>query len=149
MRHPLVTAAALFALAACNTGPPPASPAEAHAPPPAEAPAPTLAPAFEGELVAHGTEPFWNVDIDEARLRFTTPNDRLDFPNAGGRMVGEAAVWESESGGVSLRVTLTERPGCSDGMSDLVYPLAAEVVLGDATYTGCASKRSSRPTEGG
>ena len=60
-----------------------------------------------------------------------------------------AAIWESTAGDKPIKITLREQPGCSDGMSDLKYPLAAEDALGGTTYKGCAAKTSEKPREGG
>lgn len=148
MRPALLTAIALAALAACKGRTLAASPDPSSEPSASPTAATPLPAAFEGELIAHGVEPFWSVEIEANKIRFSTPEGHVDFPNEGGAMVAGKAVWQSARGNETLRVTLTEQPGCSDGMSDLSYPLAAEVVVGEATYQGCASKRSERPTEG-
>jgi uncharacterized membrane protein len=38
---------------------------------------------------------------------------------------------------------------CSDGMSDLKYPMSAEVVLVNETLKGCAARTAELPKEGG
>lgn len=152
MRYVLLTAAALL-LSACQPQAPDGSPAQ----PPADAPAaptpataPELPEAFRGDLDAMGTEPFWGVQIRETQISFTTPDQQapLTAANTGGKAVSGAVVWESVAGDKPLKITLREQPGCSDGMSDLVFPLAAEVVLGGVTYKGCAVKTAERPREG-
>lgn len=148
---PLLLAASL---AACQPQAPDGSVAQppADAPPatPASTPAatPALPEAFQGDLDAHGTEPFWAVEIRDTQIGFKTPDANIAFPNMGGRVIEGQVVWESAAGDKPIKVTLREQAGCSDGMSDLVYPLAAEVALGGTTYKGCASKASAKPQEG-
>jgi uncharacterized membrane protein len=151
MRTVLLALAAV-SLAACQPQAPDGSVAQppADAPPPARTPAaaPVLPAAFQGDLDAHGTEPFWSVKIREAQIEFSTPDANIAFPNKGGRVVDGKVVWESTEGARPIKVTLSEQAGCSDGMSDLKYPLAAEVALGGTTYKGCAVKTAEKPKEG-
>lgn len=149
MRAVLLALAAV-ALTACQPQAPDGSVAQppADAPAPAPAPAAALPAAFQGDLDAHGTEPFWAVKIREGQIEFSTPEANIAFPNKGGVVDGGKAVWESADGPRPIKVTLSEQAGCSDGMSDLTYPLAAEVVLGGTTYKGCAVKTAEKPREG-
>ena len=149
MRAVLLALAAV-ALTACQPQAPDGSVAQppADAPAPAPAPAAALPAAFQGDLDAHGTEPFWAVKIRESQIEFSTPEANIAFPNKGGVVDGGKAVWESADGPRPIKVTLSEQAGCSDGMSDLTYPLAAEVVLGGTTYKGCAVKTAEKPREG-
>jgi uncharacterized membrane protein len=151
MRASILIAA--LALAACQPQAPDGSLAQppADAPPlPAEpAPPPATPAAFQGDIDAHGTEPFWAVEIRQTQISFKTPEASIVFPAGGMAVADGAAVWESTAGDKPIRITLREQPGCSDGMSDLRYPLAAEVALGGTTYKGCAAKTSEKPREGG
>ncbi|MBS0491759.1 MULTISPECIES: COG3650 family protein [unclassified Phenylobacterium] len=149
MRAVLLALAAV-ALTACQPQAPDGSVAQppADAPAPAPAPAAALPAAFQGDLDAHGTEPFWAVKIREGQIEFSTPEANIAFPNKGGVVDGGKAVWESADGPRPIKVTLSEQAGCSDGMSDLTYPLAAEVALGGTTYKGCAVKTAEKPREG-
>jgi uncharacterized membrane protein len=153
MRHALLLIAAI-ALSACQPQAPGGQPATA----PADAPAVSVSEggateaatpeAFLGDLDAHGTEPFWAVQIRETQISFSTPDSNVTGPNKGWTGGGDKLVWETLAGDKRLKITLREQAGCSDGMSDLKYPLAAEVVLGDKTFKGCASKTSEKPREG-
>ena len=152
----LIPAAAALALAACQPQAPDGSVAQppADAPPVAEQPAapppaPAIPAAFQGDIDAHGTEPFWAVEIRATQISFKTPDASIVFPANTVTIAGAAAVWESKAGDKPIKITLHERAGCSDGMSDLKYPLAAEVALGGTTYKGCASKTAEKPKEGG
>lgn len=151
----LIPVAAALALAACQPQAPDGSVAQppADAPPVAPEPAsppaePALPAAFQGDIDAHGTEPFWAVEIREAQISFKTPEASVVFPANAVTIAGGTAVWESKAGDKPIKITLREQPGCSDGMSDLKYPLAAEVALGGTTYKGCASKTAEKPKEG-
>ena len=149
----LIPLIAALALAACQPQAPDGSLAQppADAPPlPAEpAPPPATPAAFQGDIDAHGTEPFWAVEIRQTQISFKTPEASIVFPAGGMAVADGAAVWGSTAGDKPIRITLREQPGCSDGMSDLRYPLAAEVALGGTTYKGCAAKTSEKPREGG
>lgn len=155
MRHTLLLSAAALLLAACqpqapdgSVAQPPADAPAAGEPAAASAPAAALPAAFQGDLDAHGTEPFWGVKIRENQIEFSTPESNIAFPNKGGVATGGEVVWESADGPRPIKVTLREQAGCSDGMSDLTYPLAAEVAVGGTTYKGCAVKTAEKPKEG-
>lgn len=135
-----VFAASVFA-AACE--PPPEEPASApedSRAPAGEAVGPVLADVDLGSPVRLiGTEPFWGVDIDRNGLKFTGV-DRVDrqAPAVPPVLDGATAVWNARVGdGAALVVSLTAK-ACSDGMSDRVYPLQAEVRLGEEVFRGCA-----------
>lgn len=146
MRHALPILAAL-ALSACQ----PQAPDGKLAAAPADAPAPVAAlpGAFQGDLHVVGTEPFWSAQVREKEIAFNLmdPATNVTGPNNGAVTQDGKAVWETLVGGKPLKLTLTQQAGCSDGMSDLKFPLAAEIVYGDKTFKGCASKESERPRE--
>jgi len=111
---------------------------------PAPAPAAKAAPAvsdFSGPIDARGTEPFWAVKIRGTQLTFSRPDvPDLVAQAPGATIQPGSAVWSAPtSDGATLKVTLYVSP-CSDGMSDVVYPMAAEVTLDRVTFSGCASK---------
>lgn len=150
MKRLLPIAAALL-LGACQPQAPDGTPAQApaDAPPTTPATAPELPDAFMGDLDLLGTEPFWGIQIRETQISFSTPepSDAAAAPNKGGAMQGDKAVWESVLGDKPLKITLGVAQ-CSDGMSDMTYPLTAEVVVGERTYKGCAVKTAEKPREG-
>lgn len=152
MKRLLLIAAAAVMVSACQPQAPGGSPASppADAPPPTTpATAPELPDAFKGDLDLLGTEPFWGIQIRETQISYSTPepSDAATGPNKGGVMQGASAVWESMLGDKPLKIVLVEAE-CSDGMSDLKYPLTAAVVLGDRNLKGCAVKTAERPREG-
>lgn len=68
--------------------------------------------------------------------------------NPGMRMEGEKATWDALSAGARLYI-VAEVKTCSDGMSDLSYPLTIEVQTGDLKLKGCGAKTAEMPREGG
>lgn len=94
-------------------------------------------------LRALGTEPFWGVEVSLDEIVFTGV-DRADFRAAGPvlRLAGAGAVFTAEDAS-GAELTLTLKPDkCSDGMSDWVYPLSAEVKFGGETLSGCAASQT-------
>ncbi|WP_340645979.1 hypothetical protein [Phenylobacterium sp.] len=155
MRSIVLTAVSLLILTACA----PQAPDGAAAPPPADAPATAPAPTppvaspipeeFSGDMDARGTEPFWGLQIRGTQITLQRPDHPAAVgPNPGLVMKDGKAVWESQAGTDRLVVTLSLEP-CSDGMSDLKYAYAAQVVLGTETLKGCAGKTGAMPREGG
>lgn len=137
--RPLFAAFAVLVLAAC-------SPAEESAPPPeVPAPAPVLGGVdLAGPVRALGTEPFWSVDLTGAEMVYTAPEPpELRAPRPEPVVQGTTATWEAETAdGTTLKVTLIATE-CSDGMSDLTYPLTALVKVGDLDLTGCAASSAA------
>lgn len=138
------------ALAACQ----PQSPDGSAAPPPADAPraastAAAVPEAFQGEMLARGTEPFWVIRIGPETITLERPDfDPVTAPNPGAVMEGPAAVWRATTAdGRPLSVTLRQGE-CSDGMSDLRYAYVAEASLAGETLRGCAGKADAMPREG-
>jgi uncharacterized membrane protein len=119
-----------------------------------EAPAePVAAPApvgtvsdFSHPMIARGTEPFWAVKIDGADFTLSEPGrPDVAFTAPGARISPGRASWAATSAtGGAMTVTLYVSE-CSDGMSDLRYPMTAEVETGGRTLRGCAIKASEAP----
>ncbi len=100
---------------------------------------PRLAGVDLNRISVSGAEPFWSVDITVRHLVVKDPNGVVHYaPNPGPRVTRTRAVWRTRTHvGEALAVVLT-RETCSDGMSDVVYPLKADVTIGRAVYSGCA-----------
>lgn len=145
----LPAALAALLLAACQ----PQDPEGKPAPPPADAPAATPAGSsmdISKPITARGTEPFWALSIDGKAFRLTRP-DRPDLTaEAPGAAISNGrAIWVAKTAdGRQMTVTLYASE-CSDGMSDLKYPMSAEVVMLDEELRGCAAKTAAMPREGG
>lgn len=87
---------------------------------------------------ALGTEPFWGVEIDGARLVYTTPEDQQ------GRTVDAvredsaiASTWTAQLDGKRFELTIVPEK-CSDGMSDTEYAFSARLRLAGGMHRGCA-----------
>jgi uncharacterized membrane protein len=89
-----------------------------------------------------GNEPFWNLQIDAAGLRFRTPEDTAGqvFGATRAILVGDSLRWNSV-GDAGIIEAVVAPAQCSDGMSDKTWPFRARVVLGKTTYVGCAERQ--------
>lgn len=147
---------AMLVLAACQPqdpdGQPAAPPADAPAAPATATPAATSGGMDIGQPIsARGTEPFWALDVTGGtKFKLTRPDQPDVLAEApGAAMSPDGATWVAKSAkGEQLTVTL-KMGECSDGMSDLKYPMSAEVVLVNETLKGCAAKTAELPKEGG
>jgi uncharacterized membrane protein len=88
---------------------------------------------------AVGTEPFWGARTEGRCVTYSHPEDQKGTrvwtrftPSPGG------GVWAGSLGGKRFELRTRARPGCSDGMSDRRYPLAAELLVGGERRSGCA-----------
>ena len=91
------------------------------------------------ELRAVGTEPFWGARIKGRCVTYSHPDDQEG-----------TRVWTTFSGLASSGVwrgALNDRPfilrtrpetGCSDGMSDRLYPIAVTLTVAGEERHGCA-----------
>lgn len=126
-----------LALAACSDAAPPA---DVPAPAPAQAPVVLGGVDLTRPLRALGTEPFWSVDITAGTLVYSTPDGApVNAASPAPTVQGTTAVYAAAGAdGAALVVTLIATE-CSDGMSDLSYPLTARVEVGGQTLSGCAA----------
>lgn len=140
-------------LAACTPSQPPAEPAPpaeaaapaapaAPAPPAAEAPAAKRAAGQENVdplqiFRAFGTEPFWNVNVENTRLTLTTPEDQVGIVMEGTRKtLANGVEITGQHDGKPLVLTVSSGT-CSDGMSDNTYSLVSTLRHGEIDYKGC------------
>ena len=119
-----------------------AEPAATSAPPVAEAPMAKRAPGQENAdplqiFRAFGTEPFWNVNVEDATLTYTTPEDQAGVVMQGTRRALEEGVELSGSHDGKPFVLTVTAGECSDGMSDNRYTLVSSFRYGDIDYKGC------------
>jgi len=150
MRHLPILAAALL-LPACQPQAPDGAPAPAPADAPTDAalpPGPTTTD-FSAPITARGTEPFWALRIDGGTLTLERMGETpVSYEAPGAAISPGRGEWQAAGpGGASLKVTLYVSE-CSDGMSDLRYPMTAEVelVTGE-TLRGCAARSDALPRE--
>jgi hypothetical protein len=97
-------------------------------------------PISSRPLRAVGTEPFWGARIEGRCVTYSHPDDQkgtriwtrfVPGPSGGG-------TWSGALGGQRFELRIRAAPGCSDGMSDKSYPLAADLVVAGERRTGCA-----------
>jgi uncharacterized membrane protein len=88
---------------------------------------------------AVGTEPFWDARVEGRCVTYSNPDDQKGTrvwsrftPGPGG------GIWSGSLGGRRFDLKIRSKPGCSDGMSDRRYPLAADLVVGGDRRQGCA-----------
>jgi len=82
---------------------------------------------------ALGTEPFWNLLIDEHEVTFTEPQGqpvRQPRPKVIIGIAGE--IYRTPR--IDVNVVHAQ---CSDGMSDRVYPDKVQVTLDGKRFNGC------------
>ena len=92
-----------------------------------------LPPAPPPPYHAVGTEPFWNVLIDEHDVTFTLAGSqpiRQPRPQAIIGIAGE--IYETPRINVNI-----VHGQCSDGMSDLVFPDKVQVTVDGKRFNGC------------
>ncbi|HUP68126.1 MAG TPA: hypothetical protein VM145_07945 [Sphingomicrobium sp.] len=82
---------------------------------------------------AVGTEPFWNLLIDEHHLTFTQPEAAPILQPTPKVIVGFAGeIYQTQRIGVNI-----VHGTCSDGMSDRVYPDKVQVTVDGRQFNGC------------
>ena len=88
---------------------------------------------------AVGTEPFWAARTNGRCVSYSHP-ENPDGTRVWTRYTNEADadVWTGALDGQIFELRIRREPGCSDGMSDRQYPLAAEVMMHGELRRGCA-----------
>jgi uncharacterized membrane protein len=91
-------------------------------------------------LRALGTEPFWGARIEGRCVTYSHPDDQKGTRvwtrfTAG---AGGGGTWSGALGGKAFDLRIRPQPGCSDGMSDNRYPMAADLLVGGERRRGCA-----------
>lgn len=90
-----------------------------------------------------GTEPFWGARIEGRCVTYSHPEDQdgtrvwtryKPGPNGGG-------TWSGALGDRRFELTVRSQAGCSDGMSDRLYPYAADLIVHGERRRGCAERR--------
>jgi uncharacterized membrane protein len=89
---------------------------------------------------ALGTEPFWSARVEGRCVTYSTPEDQQGTrvwtrysPGANG-----GGTWVGRLGGQPFELGTRAEPGCSDGMSDKRYPMAAQLTVKGEQRSGCA-----------
>jgi heat shock protein HslJ len=98
-------------------------------------PPPPLTPNPPGGVYrAVGTEPFWDLTIDERQMVFTDRGNNVSVAQPTPRVIVGIAgeIYQTPR----LGVNIVHRQ-CSDGMSDRVYPDTVQVDVDGRRYNGC------------
>ena len=90
-------------------------------------------------LRAVGTEPFWGAQIMGRCVTYSHLDD-----TKGTRIWTRYAetpagpVWSGALDGRPFELRIRAAPECSDGMSDKLYPMSVELIVGGERRQGCA-----------
>jgi uncharacterized membrane protein len=136
----LLLLVAPLVLAACQTEQAPltATPADftREVPMAKRAPADITPPPLQ-VFRAFGTEPFWNVNVEDSTLIYSTPEDQQGVAMQGTRRtLAEGVEITGSHGGKTFALTVAAGT-CSDGMSDNAYRMVATFRYGDLGLKGC------------
>jgi uncharacterized membrane protein len=146
----LAIASLSLLLVACSAPQPPAAPEPPPAPEPVVAPVPPAAEAPMGKrsagqeggdplkiFRAFGTEPFWNVNVEDSSLTYSTPDDQQGVAMQGTRRaLADGVEITGSHDGKAFMLTVTAGT-CSDGMSDNVHTMVSTFRFGDLDLKGC------------
>lgn len=89
--------------------------------------------------LARGTEPFWSARIDGRCVIYATPENMRGIRVWTHYHAGEnSQVWSGSLDGRLFELVLQAQPGCSDGMSDERYRIAAHLLINGERRSGCA-----------
>jgi uncharacterized membrane protein len=100
-------------------------------------------PAATGQFVAHGSEPFWGVEVTGSAIVFRSPEhlegltfDAVDADDS------DSLSWRGlRGGGEPTEITVRfRRSPCRDGMSGEYFAWSASVRLGERDLAGCAAE---------
>jgi heat shock protein HslJ/uncharacterized lipoprotein YbaY len=94
----------------------------------------------KGVFQARGNEPFWNLEIEEARLTFKTLEGKplvALTPRAEPIPLGRRYL--AQSGVRTLTATLLDQR-CVDSMSGMTYPTTVTVLTHGQAYRGCGGE---------
>lgn len=105
----------------------------------------TFNPTFKGL----GTEPFWNVEVDDHFVLYSTPEiksevfKRIDQPNS------SLIVAKNKNGSIELKIS---KESCSDGMSDNTFDHKLSILLknnkGSLQKNGCGTFMTPKLLQG-
>lgn len=101
----------------------------------------------DSPLICAGTEPFWSLEIDGEKARYSVPGeDARNFTVAGrtpaqglrGHFVIRLKDEDAAAGPDGLVVVTRSEGFCSDNMSDTEHPLTGTFIRPDgAVFGGC------------
>jgi len=83
---------------------------------------------------ALGTEPFWNLLIDEHHITFIQPDAQpIQQPTPQPINGFAGPIYQTPR----IHVNIVKSQQCSDGMSDRVYPDRVQVMVDGRQFNGC------------
>lgn len=93
-------------------------------------------------LRAVGTEPFWGAKVEGRCVTYSHPEDQSGT-RVWTKFSGSATngTWTGSLDGQLFIMRTLPRAGCSDGMSDNLYPIAVSLTVGGEQRNGCAEPR--------
>ena len=93
-------------------------------------------------LRAVGTEPFWGAKVEGRCVTYSHPEDQSGT-RVWTKFSGSATngTWTGSLDGQLFIMRTLPRAGCSDGMSDILYPIAVSLTVGGEQRNGCAEPR--------
>ena len=83
---------------------------------------------------ALGTEPFWNVLIDEHDITFIEPDQQQPIKQRTPKAIVGIAGEIYQTPRINVNIVHGQ---CSDGMSDRVYPDKVQVTVDGRHFNGC------------
>jgi uncharacterized membrane protein len=101
-------------------------------------------PVPANAIRAIGTEPFWGARVEGRCVTYSHPEDQ-DGTRVWTRFSGTASNgrWSGALDGQPFVMVTRPQKGCSDGMSDNLYPIGVTLTVGGEQRTGCAEPQSS------
>jgi len=98
-------------------------------------PPPPLTPNPPGGVYrAVGTEPFWDLTIDERQMVFTDRGNNVQVPQPTPRVIIGIAGEIYQTPRLNVNIVHAQ---CSDGMSDRTYPDKVQVTVDGKRFEGC------------
>lgn len=90
---------------------------------------------------ALGTEPFWAAQVQGRCVTYRTPENQqgVRIWTRYSQAAGAGGEWVGQLDGQKFEMRVRPQAGCSDGMSDNVYPMAAELLVSGEKRHGCAA----------
>ena len=86
-----------------------------------------------------GTEPFWGARIDGRCVTYSTPENQAGTRIWTRYTAGpNGATWAGTYEGKPFELRTRSVKSCSDGMSDTIYPIEAELKVSGEVLRGCA-----------
>ena len=87
-----------------------------------------------------GTEPFWGARIDGRCITYSTPENQSGTRVWARYTPGEdGGTWVGAYEGKPFELRTKAAESCSDGMSDTIYPIEAELKVSGQVLRGCAA----------